>query len=564
MIVTNQERKKMILSVSSVQGLRDIMCSFWTNYLQDIDEYLEVIKTVPIQKINLEFTGTLLSLYCDFDGCREKTLMMLIIYLDRIYEHLLFDEPQVQYTDDLEEINYDEWYKMHVLYPMLLSSSSEINREKYPITDHRMIFKYLVYAIFNVFIPCDYMDIADVIGACYDMKKPDHGLKEIYDQITQWNFEDSFAATQYVSMFEAKLEDLFNNFYTKDEFIRGLLAEVQRRLGDNKSIGDKEREISKRFSAAFPEIQSEDFDDFIFNIFDNWNRIYEKNEWNKDNQHLVNGDIFNTIGIIIQELLDKFCPEYLSNKKLNQIIRLLFEEVTRYFDIVYGYTLPFKEIIDKIMAGDTSYRGKTNNSVYHTATEATEDSGVPPINDPNIRKPKVNGSKKMESAQAQIYHAYKNYKNAEQKVDSQITKMLQACKQLAIGDTRTEIIEGKKFSAIGLLKKALGTAAVFAFGPIKGIIALVIKYALKKKTTTAERCKILTELQVELDMINEKIEDAKGDGNRQAKYAMMRTKAEIEAAIGQIKYGLEVDQRNMEGAKNALNNAIGVNKRRGF
>lgn len=562
MTVTNQERQDLIRSETLIQGLCHDMINFTKEYMHDIDVYLEVIKSIPIQKIDFDFVWNLLRMYCNFEEVREKTAMILIIYLNRIYEHLLFDEPKAQYTDDLEEININEYLKIHVFYPLLLASQGEINREKYPITDHRLIFRYFVYAMFNAFIPCEYMDVADLIGAHYDLRKPDHGLQEIYDSITQWNFENSFAATQYVSMFESKLNDIFNNFYTITEFITELMNETDRKYGSNTNFGDKRREITKRFSNAFPEMQSKNLDDLIFNIFNDWNMVYIKEEGNKDNQHLVTGDIFNTTGIIIQRLLDEFCPEYLTNKKLNQIIRLLFEEVTRYFDNVYGYTLPFKEIIDKIMAGDTSYRGKTNDSVYDTATEATEDT--PPVNDPNIRKPKVDGSKKMESAQAQIYHAYKNYKNAEQKIDSQISKMLQACKRLAIGDTRTEIIEGKKFSAIGLLKKALSTAAIFAFGPIKGIILLVVRYALKKKTTTAERRKILTELQVELEMINEKINDAKGDGNRQAKYAMMRTKAEIEAAIGQIKYGLEVDQRNMEGAKNALNNAIGVNKRRGF
>lgn len=562
MIVTNQERQNLIRSETTVKGLCGYMLSFPSNYLQDAKIYLEVIKTIPIQKIDLDFVWHLLSMYCNYyESSREITVEILTIYLNRIYGHLLFDEPDAHYTDDIEDVNVNEWLKVHLYYPLLLALQNEINREKYPITDHRRMFGYLVYEIFNVFIPCDYMDIADSISSHYDLRKPDHGLQEIYDEISQWNFEDSFAATQYVSMFEAKLQDLFNNFYTRDEFINGLMNEVNHRYPDH-YIGTKEREIVKRFTTAFPEIQSLDFEDFVFNIFNGWNMTYIKEIGNKDDQQYMQGDIFNSTGIIIQRLLDKFCPDYLSNKKMNQVIRLLFEEVTRYFNTIYGYTLPFKEIIDKIMAGDTSYRGKTNDSVYDTATEATEEA--PPVNDPNIRKPKVNGSKKMESAQAQIYHAYKNYKNAEQKIDSQISKMLQACKRLAIGDTRTEIIEGKKFSAIGLLKKALSTAAIFAFGPIKGIILLVVRYALKKKTTTAERRKILTELQVELEMINEKINDAKGDGNRQAKYAMMRTKAEIEAAIGQIKYGLEVDQRNMEGAKNALNNAIGVNKRRGF
>jgi hypothetical protein len=158
-------------------------------------------------------------------------------------------------------------------------------------------------------------------------------------------------------------------------------------------------------------------------------------------------------------------------------------------------------------------------------------------------------SRKMHNAQTTIYKAYKNYKNAEDKIDSQISKIAEGGKNLLIGDVKTEIIEGKKFSAIGLLKKALGTAALFAWGPIQAIIALVVRYALKKQTTMAERKKIILEIREELEMIEEKIEDARGDQNRQAKYALMRTRAELITAMQKIQLGLEADERSINTAK---------------
>lgn len=163
----------------------------------------------------------------------------------------------------------------------------------------------------------------------------------------------------------------------------------------------------------------------------------------------------------------------------------------------------------------------------------------------------------MNDASKKIYKAYKSYKDAEEKVDSQITKACRGIKNVVTGDVRTEIIEGKKFSAIGLLKQILGTVGLFAFGPVKALIAIVIKYALKKSTTVSERKKIIMELEGELTMINEKIEDAKGDGNREAKYAMMRTKIELENALKRIKYGLEADQRSIDTAKSTINSIRG-------
>jgi len=163
----------------------------------------------------------------------------------------------------------------------------------------------------------------------------------------------------------------------------------------------------------------------------------------------------------------------------------------------------------------------------------------------------------MHKTSDKIYHAYKSYKNAEDKVDSQITKAVNGMKGVLIGDVKTEIIEGKKFSAIGMLKQLLGTVGLFAFGPIKAAIALVLRYTLKKSTTIAERKKIIMELESEIEMINEKIDDAKSDNDREAKYSMMRTKTELTNALNRIRYGLEADERSLSTAKGTLNSIRG-------
>ena len=164
-----------------------------------------------------------------------------------------------------------------------------------------------------------------------------------------------------------------------------------------------------------------------------------------------------------------------------------------------------------------------------------------------------NDSPVMNDASKKIYKAYRNYKSAEEKVDSQITKALQGIKGVLTGDVRSEIIEGKKFSAIGLLKKLLGTVAIFSVSKIGGVITLVVSYALKKNTSVSERRKIIMELETEIKLIDEKIQDARGDGNRDAKYAMMRTKSELENALKKIRYGMEADTRSLSNAKAMLN-----------
>lgn len=164
-------------------------------------------------------------------------------------------------------------------------------------------------------------------------------------------------------------------------------------------------------------------------------------------------------------------------------------------------------------------------------------------------------SPKMNAAGKKIYKAYRTYKGAEEKIDSQLTKAATSVGKMVIGDTRKEVIEGKHYTVLGVLKRALGTVALFSTGKIRAIIALVVRHALRKKSTESEKRKVIMELQTEIDMITEKIEDARGDNNREAKYAMMRTKKDLENALKRVQYGMEADTKTIQGAKNALNNA---------
>ncbi len=163
-------------------------------------------------------------------------------------------------------------------------------------------------------------------------------------------------------------------------------------------------------------------------------------------------------------------------------------------------------------------------------------------------------SKVQEDAQNKIYKAYAKYKNNEKKVDSQLSKMLSAAKRAFTPDKTEEIIEGKKFSPISLLKRILVTAAIFNFTKVGAFVYLVTSWTIDKKRTTKQKQEILLEINTEIKMLDEKIEDARGDGNRQAKYALMRTKEELVRASNKIKYNLAATKDDMKTAKAYINN----------
>ena len=168
-------------------------------------------------------------------------------------------------------------------------------------------------------------------------------------------------------------------------------------------------------------------------------------------------------------------------------------------------------------------------------------------------------SEKIRSTNAKIYRSYKTYKDNEEKVDSQLTSIIKTIGQKVVGletdKIRDEVVEGKKITVIGTLKKALGTVAIFSVNKMAGLIAVVTHFYLHDKVTNKERKRVCLELEAEIEIVNEKIEDARADGNRKAKYDLMRTKNNLEVALRKIKAKAD------SSSKSAVGEAKGLLKR---
>ena len=150
----------------------------------------------------------------------------------------------------------------------------------------------------------------------------------------------------------------------------------------------------------------------------------------------------------------------------------------------------------------------------------------------------------MKTAERKIFNAYHKYKSSEQKVDQTLAKGVQSLKRAITGDQQKILIEGKPFSPIGFLKKVLLTVGIFNYSKIALILGIIVSKTMKGKAKKAEKRKLLMELEEELNMVNEKIEDARGDGNRQAKYDLMRTRNALQNAIKRLKYGIGAEEKD--------------------
>lgn len=157
----------------------------------------------------------------------------------------------------------------------------------------------------------------------------------------------------------------------------------------------------------------------------------------------------------------------------------------------------------------------------------------------------------MNNASKKIYFGFKSYKDAEDKVDSQIDKLVKRLKSSFNGgkSARDKIIEGDDPSPIKVIKRLLTTAAIFSYNKIAGVLYIITKHFCSDKVNSQERRKLIAEIELEIKMLDEKIDDARGDGNRQAKYSMMRTRAELQKSLEQIKYGLTASNRAIRTTK---------------
>ncbi|MNI98413.1 hypothetical protein D3C77_756020 [compost metagenome] len=73
-----------------------------------------------------------------------------------------------------------------------------------------------------------------------------------------------------------------------------------------------------------------------------------------------------------------------------------------------------------------------------------------------------------------------------------------------------------------------------------GALAFLTSVATDAKLDNDARKRILNELENELQLVNEKIEDARGAGDKQKKYQLMRIKQRLEGDLRRIQYRMSV------------------------
>lgn len=145
-----------------------------------------------------------------------------------------------------------------------------------------------------------------------------------------------------------------------------------------------------------------------------------------------------------------------------------------------------------------------------------------------------------------VRSAYKLAKDNVNKLSRQLDGVIKAIKNFVFSDQDMDyiVVEGKKFTFFGLVRKVLGGVALFSFSKVFAICYLIVKWAGTSKAKKSSKRKMLMLLAEEIEITNEKIEDAKAAGDNKAKYALMRSKKELENARDRIKYNMGAEVKS--------------------
>lgn len=130
-------------------------------------------------------------------------------------------------------------------------------------------------------------------------------------------------------------------------------------------------------------------------------------------------------------------------------------------------------------------------------------------------------------------------KRIPQHIDNLIDNTLGQMKKMDRDERRKRIIEGGfKVKLFKLIRNAATIGGLALIHPALAAITLLSSVAIDKTLDARVRRQILNEMEDELKMVNEKIEDSRGEGDRQKKYQLMRIRTKLERDIQRIQYRL--------------------------
>lgn len=186
----------------------------------------------------------------------------------------------------------------------------------------------------------------------------------------------------------------------------------------------------------------------------------------------------------------------------------------------------FTDIIRYTNMADSLLEGKTYDKAVRGATKARAGSN------------KLAG--KTQSAARKVARVTGNIKEIPTAWVNMFNRFIDKMKEMDRNERRERIVTGQfrfklsNYIIKGITFVAMGHAALT--GSIIWAIGTLAAVAIDKTLDAKVRRDIIKELERELDIVNEKIEDSRGDSNKKAKYELMRIKHKLEKDLDRIRY----------------------------
>ena len=147
--------------------------------------------------------------------------------------------------------------------------------------------------------------------------------------------------------------------------------------------------------------------------------------------------------------------------------------------------------------------------------------------------------KKIRDLKTKNKHTTVVLKRIPTHIDNFINNTLNKIKEMDKNERRNRIVEGTfRKKILKIVRNAIVLGAEWAISPALSAITLLAGIALDKKADKKVKNQILQELNLELKIVDEKLEDSRSDGNRKSKYELMRIKNKLEQEIDRIRYNL--------------------------
>ncbi len=161
--------------------------------------------------------------------------------------------------------------------------------------------------------------------------------------------------------------------------------------------------------------------------------------------------------------------------------------------------------------------------------------------DKGARKAAVSMRKGMEKGREVKTIASKVPQHFERLVNSTIDKIANLDKS----ERRKRILHGGfRFKLLKLIRTAIILGVGVAIHPALAAITLLGQVAFERQLDNKVRKEIVHELELELQICEEKIRDASSAGDKKNKYNLMRIKSALEKDIERINYRLDVIRRD--------------------